>query len=245
MVTPARETWHCFGCGRGGDIFNFVMERDGDRLPDGAAAARRPRRRRARRRTSREDAQRKRLREALEAAIAFYHQVLTAHPHGQPALDYLRGRGFTDSTIETFQLGYAPDSWDALTRALIGQARLPRGRARGGRPRLASAGRRRQRRARRLRPLPRPDHLPHPRRERRRERPRRPGRSAAQADTGQVHQHAGDAAVRQEPHALPDRPRQVRDPQAGARGPGRGQHGRADGPPGGLRERRRRRLARR
>ncbi len=69
-------------------------------------------------RTSREDAQRKRLRDALEAAIAFYHQVLTGHPSGQPALDYLRKRGFKDSTIETFQLGFAPDSWDALSRQL-------------------------------------------------------------------------------------------------------------------------------
>ena len=69
-------------------------------------------------RTTREDAQRKRLRDALEAAIAFYHRVLTAHPAGQPALDYLRGRGFTDASIETFQLGFAPDSWDALTHAL-------------------------------------------------------------------------------------------------------------------------------
>jgi DNA primase len=69
-------------------------------------------------RTSREDARRKRLRDTIEAAIAFYHRVLTDHASGQPALDYLRGRGFTDQTIETFQLGWAPDSWDALTRAL-------------------------------------------------------------------------------------------------------------------------------
>ena len=98
-VTPARETWKCFGCGRGGDIFNFVMERDGVDFPDGAAP---PGRQRAgveiSERTSREDAQRKRLRDALEAAIAFYHRVLTESHHGQPALDYLRGRGFTDET---------------------------------------------------------------------------------------------------------------------------------------------------
>jgi DNA primase len=70
-------------------------------------------------RTSREDARRKRLRDALEAAIAFYHRTLTESRHGQVALDYLRGRGFTDATISNHQLGYAVDAWDTLSRALI------------------------------------------------------------------------------------------------------------------------------
>ena len=124
VVTPGRESWHCFGCGRGGDIFNFVMERDGLDFPTalrqlaGRAGVE------LSERTTREDAQRKRLREALEAAIAFYHQVLTSHAAGQPALDYLRKRGFKDSTIETFQLGFAPDSWDALSRALTERRHL-------------------------------------------------------------------------------------------------------------------------
>ena len=40
----------------------------------------------------------------------------TSHPAGAPALDYLHGRGFSDETISRFQLGFAPDAWDALTR---------------------------------------------------------------------------------------------------------------------------------
>jgi DNA primase len=119
IVTPARETWKCFGCGKGGDVFNFVMEREGIDFPEAL-------RRLAARagveiseRTSREDARRKRLRDALEAAIAFYHRVLTESRHGQEALDYLRARGFSDATISTFQLGYAVDTWDTLTRALV------------------------------------------------------------------------------------------------------------------------------
>ena len=70
-------------------------------------------------RTTREDARRKRLRDALDAAIAFYHRVLTESHHGQPALDYLRGRGFNDETLSVHQIGYAVDAWDTLTRALI------------------------------------------------------------------------------------------------------------------------------
>lgn len=120
-VTPARETWKCFGCGKGGDLFSFVMEREGIDFPEAL-------RRLAARagveldeRTTREDARRKRLRDLVEASISFYHQVLTVSKAGQPALDYLRGRGFTDATISTFLLGYAPDAWDTLTRALMGK----------------------------------------------------------------------------------------------------------------------------
>ncbi len=70
-------------------------------------------------RTKREDAHRARLRDILETSIAFYHQVLTATRMGAPALDYLRGRGFTDPTIEAAQLGWAPDGWDTMSRRLV------------------------------------------------------------------------------------------------------------------------------
>ena len=117
-VTPTRERWHCFGCGRGGDIFNFVMERDGVDFPTALRSLAGLAGVELSERTSREDAQRKRLRDALDGAISFYHQVLTEHPAGKPALDYLHDRGFTDQTIETFRLGWAPDAWDAMTTAL-------------------------------------------------------------------------------------------------------------------------------
>jgi DNA primase len=119
IVTPARESWHCFGCGKGGDIFSFVMERDSVDFPEalrllaGRAGVE------LSERTSREDARRKRLREVLDAAIAFYHQVLTVSKAGQPALDYMRGRGFTDETLSTFQIGYAPEGWDSTSKRLI------------------------------------------------------------------------------------------------------------------------------
>ena len=113
-VTPTRERWHCFGCGRGGDIFNFVMERDGVDFPTALRSLAGRAGVELSERTTREDAQRKRIRDALDGAIAFYHTVLTEHPAGKPALEYLHDRGFTDETIETFRLGWAPDAWDAM-----------------------------------------------------------------------------------------------------------------------------------
>ncbi len=117
-VTPTRERWHCFGCGRGGDIFNFVMERDGVDFPTALRSLAGRAGVELSERTTREDAQRKRVRDALDGAIAFYHTVLTQHPAGASALDYLHERGFTDETIEKFRLGWAPDAWDAMNTAV-------------------------------------------------------------------------------------------------------------------------------
>jgi DNA primase len=114
VVTPARETWHCFGCGLGGDIFSFVMQRDGVPFPEALRLLAGKAGVELDERTRRDDIRKARLREAMEAAIAFYHAVLTSSKIGQPALDYLRSRGFTDETIETYQLGWAPGGWDAM-----------------------------------------------------------------------------------------------------------------------------------
>ena len=118
VVTPARESWHCFGCGKGGDIFSFVMERDGLSFPEALRVLAAKAGVEIDERTKREDARRARLRGVLDTAIAFYHAVLTRSKAGEPAFAYLRGRGFTDQTIEAFQLGWAPAGWDVMARQL-------------------------------------------------------------------------------------------------------------------------------
>ena len=80
-------------------------------------------------RTTREDAREKRLREVLESAIAFYHAVLTGSKAGETALAYLQGRGFTDATIETYQLGWAPGRLGHDGPPAPGQARHPTARS--------------------------------------------------------------------------------------------------------------------
>ena len=118
-VTPARDSWKCFGCGLGGDIFSFVMQRDSVPFPEALRTLANRAGVEIDERTKREDAHRARLRDILETSIAFYHQVLTATKLGAPALHYLRGRGFTDATIESAQLGWAPDGWDTMSRKLV------------------------------------------------------------------------------------------------------------------------------
>jgi DNA primase len=117
-VTPARDSWHCFGCGEGGDIFSFVMRRDGLTFPEALKRLAERAGIQIDERTSREDARKARLHEVLENAIAFYHAVLTQSQVGAPALEYLHGRGFTDETIAKFQLGWAPDGWDQMSKML-------------------------------------------------------------------------------------------------------------------------------
>jgi len=118
VVTPVRDTWHCFGCGKHGDIFTFLMERDGVAFPEALAQLAARAGVELDERSKREDARNARLREVMEAAIAFYHAVLTRSKTGAAALDYLHGRGFTDATIEKHQLGWAPAGWDQLARQL-------------------------------------------------------------------------------------------------------------------------------
>lgn len=117
-VSPERESWHCFGCGEHGDIFTFVMKRDGldfrealGRLAERAGVE-------LSASGAREDRRRKRLRDALEAAIAWYREVLRQARVAEPARRYLAERGFTDETLDRFGIGFAPDSWEALAKRL-------------------------------------------------------------------------------------------------------------------------------
>jgi DNA primase len=118
IVNPEREAWHCFGCGEGGDIFTFLMKRDGldfrealTRLAEKAGVE-------LSERTAREDRHKRRLREALEAAIAWYREVLLQTPQGERAREYLDERGFTATTLDRFGIGYAPNTWEMLTKRL-------------------------------------------------------------------------------------------------------------------------------
>ena len=118
-VSPDKGIYYCFGCHKGGGAVNFMMEMEGLSYPDAVRAL-------AKRAgmTVPEDEQyqsRYRQQERLWAlhkeAARFFHSQLYA-PVGKQALEYALGRGMSKSILTTFGVGYAPDSWDSLVKAM-------------------------------------------------------------------------------------------------------------------------------
>jgi DNA primase len=120
IVSPDRQRFHCFGCGRGGSIFDFIMELHhiefAEALEDlaalaGVTLARRPE-------VTQEGKLKEKLYEVNHLASEFYHYILTKHALGGRGLLYLKNRGVSEKSMKTFMLGYSPNSWDGLYRFL-------------------------------------------------------------------------------------------------------------------------------
>jgi DNA primase len=122
MISPERQIWHCFGCGKGGDVFTFLMEHERMEFPEalrflakqagvelvsqGFA-------------DSSTSAKKDLLYRINSLTAEYYHYILTEHKAGQVARDYLEKRGINEKLIKTFKLGYSPQTGTALIRYLI------------------------------------------------------------------------------------------------------------------------------
>ncbi|NOX61677.1 MAG: DNA primase [Chloroflexi bacterium] len=115
-VFPDTGTWHCFGaCGAGGDVLRFLEKREHLDFRDALALAAQMAGVELRRDADPETIQREnRLREINALAAAFYHHQLLSSEEGARARAYLDARAIEPKSIEQFQLGCAPDRWDAL-----------------------------------------------------------------------------------------------------------------------------------
>ncbi|TLY23575.1 MAG: DNA primase [Nitrospirae bacterium] len=123
IVSPSRQMFHCFGCGEGGNIFTFLMKVEGSSFPTvvrnlgekyGIRVEERSVSPEARQRAEQVD----RLVELNKAAAEFFHKTLLKGQAASPARAYLKERGITPETIERFDIGYAPSSWDGALKAL-------------------------------------------------------------------------------------------------------------------------------
>ena len=115
-VFPNTETFHCFGCGAGGDVISFIMraenleypgaveflaKRAGLEMPEEAGGVKS------------ETVKRSRMYEMNRAAALFFNRMLYA-PESEPAREYLKKRGLSGAAVKRFGLGFAPNSFDAL-----------------------------------------------------------------------------------------------------------------------------------
>ncbi|MGH9233846.1 MAG: DNA primase, partial [Acidimicrobiales bacterium] len=120
-VNPNENVFYCFGCQAQGDVFDFVMQKEQvdfptavERLAGKAGVTLRY--------TDRNEGEsrkrRAKLVDTMARAVAWYHERLLSGSDAGAARSYLRERGLDGDVVRDFQIGWAPDAWDALTRAL-------------------------------------------------------------------------------------------------------------------------------
>jgi DNA primase len=123
-VHPVKQIYHCFGCGKGGDVFNFVMEMDKVPFPEAVRivaekcgiAIPKPKERSPEER--KENQQRAALIEMHREAQSFFVKQLESTAEGRAAKAYLEDRGLNAEALLQFGIGYAPSGGDALLRSL-------------------------------------------------------------------------------------------------------------------------------
>ena len=118
-VSPEKQIFYCFGCHTGGNIFSFLMQKDGLSFPDAVRAVAgkygievpdyhlTPAQKR-------EVSEKDKIYRVNELAMRFFYKNLNDAQTGSKAMSYLLGRGMTRKIIDGYQLGYAPQRWDGL-----------------------------------------------------------------------------------------------------------------------------------
>ncbi|MEY8191156.1 DNA primase [Peribacillus simplex] len=124
-VSTEKQIFHCFGCGAGGNIFTFLMDIEGYSFVESAKVLAEkgnvPLDVEINKDSKRSNipAGSQQMIEAHDLLRKFYHHLLVNTKEGQDALEYLLKRGFTEETIEKFQIGYSLDSWDFVSKFLL------------------------------------------------------------------------------------------------------------------------------
>ncbi|MEK7664020.1 MAG: DNA primase [Patescibacteria group bacterium] len=120
FVSPTRQMWHCFGCGKGFSMFDFVMAIEGVEFGDALRILANKAGVQLKRENPQLRTERERLYEICELACKFFEKQLEGLA-GREVQDYLIGRGITKDSIKKWRIGYSPDNWNSLTDFLIGK----------------------------------------------------------------------------------------------------------------------------
>jgi DNA primase len=120
IVSPERQSFKCFGCQEGGDVFSFLQKYDGMTFLEALETL-------AKRvgitlesyRPTSQDSQKKHLITAMDLASEYYHFLLTQHESGKTGLEYLHTRGITNESIAQYKLGWSPNSWRSVSDYLV------------------------------------------------------------------------------------------------------------------------------
>ncbi len=127
QVNPTRQSWKCWVCDIGGDIFSFVMKREGVSFPEalqlladraGITIDRTPDRRAG---PVGKSSEKKHLYDAMSWVTLQYHQFFLKSSEAETARKYVESRGISKQSIEKFQIGYAPGGWTWLLDRALGK----------------------------------------------------------------------------------------------------------------------------
>jgi len=120
-VSPAKQIFKCYGCGKGGSVYQFVMARENVTFPeavrmlaDRAGVVLEEERREDK---NPNEPDRSRVFKTVAWAMQVFERILADEERGRPGREYIARRGFTDESVKTYRLGLAPDSWDAMLKA--------------------------------------------------------------------------------------------------------------------------------
>ena len=117
-VSPDKQIYHCFGCGKGGGVINFIMDVENLNFPEAVEFLARRAGMPIPEQTNDKESKKKARMLALnkEAARFFYAQLST--PEGKIAADYMQKRRISPAVARNFGIGYAPNTWDSLRNAM-------------------------------------------------------------------------------------------------------------------------------
>jgi len=118
FVSPERQIWHCFGCGKGGDIFGFIQEIEGIDFPEALRILAEKAGVQIKSYDRHNISQRTKLLDISNLSAKFYHKILLDSPLAESTRKYLQKRGIKKEVIAEFQLGFSPDKWDTLLKFL-------------------------------------------------------------------------------------------------------------------------------